>query len=124
MAWGSVTTTDGDTLTTSWSTLQVSSADYEQALNPRELAHVQIAQTTSGSADTYWAVQSSPDGGTTWDGDTTPLMQGFIDYSEVAGDKISFIVTGVKMFRLRAKCSTGTTAVITAKVVVDGVNAT
>lgn len=126
MAWATVSTSDALTLSTSYADVQQSAATMVVGLNPREIAQVQLDVDSNGTTDDVdWAIVSSPDDGTTYDSDETPLLSGRIEVTSSSVDqKLTVQVMGVEQFKIRAKKTGSTdTITLTARVRQDGVSA-
>lgn len=130
MAWGSVASSDSLTLTGSLVTVKKDSSDWSVSLNPRELAHIQCQfnPQTTPTEDCKVVVQTSPDGGTTWD--TEPFFELVID-NGTDPNNVSFTLLGVKTFRFQATVldtdgtagGDDTSSALVIDVILDGVDA-
>ena len=124
MAWSASTTSDSLTLTSSWQTVQASSADLEITLNPRETAVVMLEYNPQASpSDTLEvAFPKSVDDGTEWESDD-------LAYAVAIGNdndpgKLAVEISGCETFRVRAKLtgSTDTTSTLVVEYQTDGVS--
>jgi hypothetical protein len=72
-------------------------------LAPKEIAHIQVERTDAGTDDRIRViVQTSTDGGTTWD--TEPLFQ--MEVRAAASTIQPMLVQGPKAFRIRIENAT------------------
>ena len=100
MTW-SVLTGTSLTLTGTLATVQRSAADWEITLLSREIAHIQFQfnPEASPTEDCLIEIQTSPDGGTTWDtiAYTTLVIDNGTDPNHA-----SIVLVGIRTFRIQA----------------------
>jgi len=104
MAWASVETSDALTLSGSYQTVQKSTADWVQNLNPGESCVVTLKfdPQTTPTENVLVGFYSSPDDGTTYDSDDSPFMAVLLENGSDPNTR-SLTVRGMEQFRLRAK---------------------
>ena len=124
MAWSASTTSDSLTLTSSWQTVQASSADLEITLNPKETALIDLEYNPQASpTDTLEVVfPKSVDDGTAWESDE--YAQGTVMGNTPDPGKKTIEISGCERFRIRAKLtgSTDTTSTLVVEYQTDGVS--
>ena len=124
MAWSASTTSDSLTLTSSWQTVQESSADMEITLNSRETAVVMLKYDPQASpTDTLEvAFPVSVDDGTEWESDAHALQVEMDNGTDPGSKKVE--ISGCETFRIRARLtgSTDTTSTLVVKYQTDGVS--
>ena len=124
MAWSAVTTSDSLTLISYWQTVLVSAAAMEISLNPGELASLLVKYNPKASpTDTLVvAFPVSVDGGTDWESDDVAYQFGVDNGADP--HHVATVVSGVPLFRVRAKLSgaTDTTSTLVVEYKLDGVS--
>lgn len=106
MPWDTALAADQLTITGTAALVQRSAADWEIDLEPEEKAHVQFEyqrHLTTPTEDAWIAIETSPDGGTTWD--NVPFDVVVLDEDDAVSNLViqSYIVEGPRRFRLKAK---------------------